>query len=305
MERMRKKVRVRERRKMEVDYEFQRKRRRERDLIEKMAFVALNPLQLNFFRLLYSIRVSMDPRSREFLRFAFNGVIGAVQVVKSMGKFKDRMESKKIEALEGVISEATLELENVLDSHVSDQFVSQFESESIQLAGDERRPFLFSLNLQGIEQDIDGIMQTVMKMERLLNPWLQEEEERVGSKCKQKFFFYRVLSRSWFISLFATKAAQLFLGMKEDYIQELENLLPQQEDDDDYVIIFTRNRITDHFEIVTQDLMPEEEEEEEKDDYISRLELVQRFGKINVDLMIRWIDKQSCCFNLCNGDGHY
>ncbi|KAI3464224.1 hypothetical protein Pfo_020887 [Paulownia fortunei] len=89
--------------------------------------------------------------------------------------------SKRMNALDGQIRDASCKLEDVLESHVLNQFLSQSE-----ILGEESHPLSFSLDLQEIKQDIDSFTQTVKKLKEeyikeLSNP-LSEEDDAVSSR---------------------------------------------------------------------------------------------------------------------------
>ncbi|KAI3464226.1 hypothetical protein Pfo_020889 [Paulownia fortunei] len=84
--------------------------------------------------------------------------------------------SERVNALDGQIREAVCKLEDVLESRVSNQFLSQSES----------HPSSFSLDLQEVKQDIDSFTQTVKKLKeeyiKESSNLLPEEDDGVSSR---------------------------------------------------------------------------------------------------------------------------
>ncbi|KAL7115003.1 hypothetical protein ACP275_04G156500 [Erythranthe tilingii] len=92
------------------------------------------------------------------------------------------MNMKRVKILEGEIMDAVCEFEDVVESHVLNQFPSQSEQ---SVAEDEiRSPLLFSVDLQELKREIDSFIKVVNKMNEayiheLSNPLPEEENNRV------------------------------------------------------------------------------------------------------------------------------
>ncbi|KAL8530015.1 hypothetical protein ACS0TY_007187 [Phlomoides rotata] len=117
-----------------------------------MAYAAAVSLVDTIERLLHSWRISIVSPSRETLEFAQNEAKSLQEVLERLDKSRS---SSRIQALEGEIREAVCKLEDVIEFHVSDQFLSQSE-ESINGDDQTHHPLFFSLDLQNCSQNIDS-----------------------------------------------------------------------------------------------------------------------------------------------------
>ncbi|KAK6153292.1 hypothetical protein DH2020_012931 [Rehmannia glutinosa] len=135
-----------------------------------MAYAAVVSLKQTIQRLLNSSHVSIVPCSREILESVYDEAQSLPYVLR---RSPDRSSWQRLDALDGQIRETTCDLEDALESHVSNLFtLSQSES---------HHPSSISLDLQELKQDIDSFSQTVKRlkedyMKELSNPLSEEED---------------------------------------------------------------------------------------------------------------------------------
>ncbi|KAI3470175.1 hypothetical protein Pfo_026838 [Paulownia fortunei] len=136
-----------------------------------MAYAAVISLKQTMERLLNSSYISIVPPSLKILEFAYKEVQSLQEVLKRLDRSSSRSRSERVNALDRQIREAVRKLEDVLETHVSNQFL-----------GDESDPLLFSLDLHELKQDTAYFTQTVKKMKKmyikeLRNPLPEEDDD--------------------------------------------------------------------------------------------------------------------------------
>ncbi|KAI3464105.1 hypothetical protein Pfo_020768 [Paulownia fortunei] len=133
-----------------------------------MAYAAVVSLKQTIERLLNSSHILIVPNSSpEIIEFAYKEVLSLQQVLKRWDSDgSSSSSSDRVNALEEQIREAVCKLEDVLESHVSNQFRSQFES-----LGDLSQSFRI---------DLQGKMKKAYTDE--LRNLLSEEDDAVSSR---------------------------------------------------------------------------------------------------------------------------
>ncbi|KAI3464145.1 hypothetical protein Pfo_020808 [Paulownia fortunei] len=155
-----------------------------------MAYAAVISLKQTIQSLVNSSHISnVLNSSSEIIELAYKEIQPLQEVLE---RFDSNTSSReRVNSLDGRIREAVCKLEDVVESHVSNQILSQSE-ESLE---DESRPLSFSLDLQEVKQDIDSVTKTLKKMKEeyfneLSNPSLEEDvavssrEDFGGKKSK-------------------------------------------------------------------------------------------------------------------------
>ncbi|KAI3464106.1 hypothetical protein Pfo_020769 [Paulownia fortunei] len=146
-----------------------------------MAYAAVISLKHTIESLLNSCHISIVLNSSpEILEFAYKEVQSLQQVLKRLDS-SSSSRSERVNALDGQIREAACELEDVLESHVSNQFLSQSEE---SLGYDEGCSLI---DLEEVRQEIKFFSETVKKIEEeyieeLSNPLPEEEDDAVPSR---------------------------------------------------------------------------------------------------------------------------
>ncbi|KAI3464146.1 hypothetical protein Pfo_020809 [Paulownia fortunei] len=143
-----------------------------------MAYAALVSLKQTIQCLLNSSQISILPPSPEIRKLMYE--------IRSSQKFLKRLDSssgERVNAFDEQIREAACELEDALESHASNQILSQYE----EIQGDESYPLLFSVDLiREVEQEIDTFTQRVNEMEEVFRKKvfnrLPEEDDAVSSR---------------------------------------------------------------------------------------------------------------------------
>ncbi|EYU17740.1 hypothetical protein MIMGU_mgv1a018663mg [Erythranthe guttata] len=142
-----------------------------------MAYAAVISLKQTIDRLVNPSHTSMvQYSSPEIMKILYEEVRSLQEVLEGLDKSIGSICMERMNTLDGQIRETIWKLEDVIETQVSNQFLSQNEERSSHDAAD---PFLISIDLEELKQDFDSLIETVKKM-------------------------------------------------KEDYIQELRNPLPQQ-----------------------------------------------------------------------------
>ncbi|KAL8057215.1 hypothetical protein ABFX02_04G170300 [Erythranthe guttata] len=142
-----------------------------------MAYAAVISLTYTIERLIKHSRVSIVPKpSTQLVLFlhdqlrALKAVLRKLDYSSSGGSIID---TKTVDALDVEIREAVCELEDVIESHVLNQFLSQ---------SDENETRSFIVDLQELKQDVDFFAQTVNKLKKayiqeMINPLLKEKDD--------------------------------------------------------------------------------------------------------------------------------
>ncbi|EYU17685.1 hypothetical protein MIMGU_mgv1a023037mg [Erythranthe guttata] len=140
-----------------------------------MAYAAVGSLQLTIERLLNTSNISIvqnsSPKAIDLLYKEVRSLRGVLR--SEFDKRRSTINMKMVKSLETEITEAVYRFEDVIDSHLSDQFLLQSE---------EIHPLSISVDLQELEQDIDSFIEMVHDMKKayiheLRNPSEEEEEE--------------------------------------------------------------------------------------------------------------------------------
>ncbi|KAL7115002.1 hypothetical protein ACP275_04G156400 [Erythranthe tilingii] len=121
-----------------------------------MAYAAVISLKSVIERLLKSSKISFVPPSKKIIKSAYKQVQSLQQVLK---RFDDNISSssERVDALDEEIRESVRKLEDVIESHVSNQFLSQSE---------QCHPLLLlSLDMAELKQEIDSFNEEIKKME--------------------------------------------------------------------------------------------------------------------------------------------
>ncbi|KAL7153588.1 hypothetical protein ABFS83_04G179400 [Erythranthe nasuta] len=142
-----------------------------------MAYAAAISLKSTIKQLINSPRVSIVPKSLEIIEYLCNHHIPVLQIVlRKLDENIHAANMKSVNALDRRIREAIHEFEDVLDSHVSGQFLSQEEDDH------NPRPLLFFLDLHEIYNVIGNFMDTLKAMmevylNELQNPSPEEDDD--------------------------------------------------------------------------------------------------------------------------------
>ncbi|KAL7153187.1 hypothetical protein ABFS83_04G149400 [Erythranthe nasuta] len=121
-----------------------------------MAYAALISLKSVVERLLKSSDISFVPPSKKIIKSAYKQLLSLQEVLKRFDN-RIRISSERVNALDGEIREAVRKLEDVIESRVSNQFLSQSE---------EIHPLLvLSLDMVEVKNEIDSLNEKLKKME--------------------------------------------------------------------------------------------------------------------------------------------
>ncbi|KAL7153183.1 hypothetical protein ABFS83_04G149000 [Erythranthe nasuta] len=121
-----------------------------------MAYAALISLKSVIERLLKSSEISFVPPSKKIIKSAYKQLLSLQEVLKRFDN-RNRINSERVNALDGEIREAVRKLEDVIESRVSNQFLSQSE---------EIHPLLvLSLDMVEVKNEIDSLNEKLKKME--------------------------------------------------------------------------------------------------------------------------------------------
>ncbi|KAL8057267.1 hypothetical protein ABFX02_04G173400 [Erythranthe guttata] len=153
-----------------------------------MAYAAVISLEETIDGLLNSSHISFAPPARKTIRFAYKQVQSLEEILKKLDKINSS--SRRARDFDGEINDAVCKLEDSLESHVSNLFVSRSESQL--------------LDLQELKQDLDSF---TLKVKNIKDAYskeetLPEEEEDdyyyddvssriefAGNKCKVVGFY--------------------------------------------------------------------------------------------------------------------
>ncbi|XP_012829202.1 PREDICTED: putative late blight resistance protein homolog R1A-10 [Erythranthe guttata] len=149
-----------------------------------MAYGAVCCLELTIDRLLKSSHISINVQnsSHQILKHLYDEILSLKEALGEFDKRRSTINMKMVKTLEAEIIDAIYEFEDVIDSHLSNQFHSpQSEEET-----DHPRLMLFSVDLHQIKQDVDSVIETVNEMKRayiheLCNPSPEDEDDVVPS----------------------------------------------------------------------------------------------------------------------------
>lgn len=118
-----------------------------------MAYAALISLRYTIQRLMYSSNISIASPGLKMIKSAY-------RELNFLEKFVERLDNRgsleRENDVEGQIREAVFKLEDVLESHVSDQFLSQSESH-----GDEGCSLMISLDSEEMNQEMKSFSEMV------------------------------------------------------------------------------------------------------------------------------------------------
>ncbi|EYU23538.1 hypothetical protein MIMGU_mgv1a020112mg, partial [Erythranthe guttata] len=122
-----------------------------------MAYAALISLKSVIERLLKSSEISFVPPSKKILKSSYKQLLSLQEVLKRFDN-SSRISSERVNALDGEIREVVRKLEDVIESRVSNQFLSQ---------SGEIHPLLLVLSLDMVEvkNEIDSLNKKLEKME--------------------------------------------------------------------------------------------------------------------------------------------
>ncbi|EYU17691.1 hypothetical protein MIMGU_mgv1a025613mg [Erythranthe guttata] len=119
----------------------------------------------------------------KILEYLYDEVSALQEVLKEFDSSSRAISREKVNDLDGQIRGAVWELEDVIESHCPNQFLSLFDEE-ISPGEEDDPPFLF---LEELKQDIDSFIRTVDNLKKayvheLQNPSHEEEEEEEDEK---------------------------------------------------------------------------------------------------------------------------
>ncbi|KAL7115281.1 hypothetical protein ACP275_04G174900 [Erythranthe tilingii] len=123
-------------------------------------------------------RSRLETSCTKILKYLYDEASALQEVLKELDSSSRSISREKVNDLDGQIRGAVWELEDVIESHYLNQFLSLFDEE-ITLGEDDDPPFLF---LEELKQDIDSFILTVDNLKKayvheLQNPSPEEEEE--------------------------------------------------------------------------------------------------------------------------------
>ncbi|EYU23535.1 hypothetical protein MIMGU_mgv1a024600mg [Erythranthe guttata] len=147
-----------------------------------MAYAAAISLKNTIERLSSSSHISIVTKySRRNIKLLYKEVLSLLVVLEELDSNNNIIDRARVDALDGLIREAVYRFEDALDSHVSDQFISQ--SEGID-ADKIHQLMLISVDLKDLKEDIDFFIHTVNEMMKAytselhdLLPVVEEEDE--------------------------------------------------------------------------------------------------------------------------------
>ncbi|GFQ06974.1 putative late blight resistance protein homolog r1b-17 [Phtheirospermum japonicum] len=128
-----------------------------------MDYVALISLKQTIERLLNSSYISITSPSIKILDSAYKEVNSLQENLKKLDRNSSSRET--ISALDGKLSQAVSNFEDVLETHVSNQFLK-----------DENHPTSFSVDLQGLKTDIDFFRRAARTMKKAYVDGLRSSE---------------------------------------------------------------------------------------------------------------------------------
>ncbi|EYU23543.1 hypothetical protein MIMGU_mgv1a022015mg [Erythranthe guttata] len=121
-----------------------------------MAYAAVISLKTVIERLLKSSEISFVPPSKKIIKSAYKQLLSLQEVLKRFDN-RSRISSERVNALDGEIREVVRKLEDVIESRVSTQILSQSE---------EIHPLLvLSLDMVEVKTEIDSLNEKLKKME--------------------------------------------------------------------------------------------------------------------------------------------
>ncbi|KAH6828922.1 hypothetical protein C2S53_013489 [Perilla frutescens var. hirtella] len=140
---------------------------------------AVVSLQQTINRILESSRISLLPPSAEIIQLTYRELTPLQKTLKRLDRISKSKSRKKVNALDGRIKQAVWRFEDLLESHLSHQILSQqSEIDCVHL---------FSVDLQSLQHDVDSFIETVKDMEKMYVLELGslpevEEDESVSSR---------------------------------------------------------------------------------------------------------------------------
>ncbi|KAK6152014.1 hypothetical protein DH2020_014649 [Rehmannia glutinosa] len=161
-----------------------------------MAYAAVISLKQTIKRLLNSSHISILPPSRETLEFAYEEVLSLQEVLEKFDT-SNSSSSERVNVLDEQIREAVCQLEDLLETNVSNQLLSQSEESCL---GGESCTFSFSLNLQELKHDIDSFSYLVYKLKEeyineLSSSLPNEEDDDINISVPSRIYFERNKSK--------------------------------------------------------------------------------------------------------------
>ncbi|KAL8057214.1 hypothetical protein ABFX02_04G170200 [Erythranthe guttata] len=149
-----------------------------------MAYAAVISLKQTIERLLNSSQISLVPPSKKFIKSAYKHVQSLQEVLKRFDSCNNK-NNERVNALDDEIGEKVRKLEDVIESHLSNQFLSQYE-QSRDEDHEITHPSNLSVEMEEVKQEIDSFNETIKKMEceyiNELNNSAREEEDAVLSR---------------------------------------------------------------------------------------------------------------------------
>ncbi|KAH6788484.1 hypothetical protein C2S51_003490 [Perilla frutescens var. frutescens] len=130
-----------------------------------MAYAAVISAMQTIERLLNSSRILLSPPSLNIVKSANQELKSLKETLKKLDGGSKNVSWKKVNALDARIREAVSQFEDLLESVVLDQIVSQSESDASSN---------FSIDLQHLTQDVDFFMDLMKRMEEDYNLELQK-----------------------------------------------------------------------------------------------------------------------------------
>ncbi|KAL1563087.1 putative late blight resistance protein R1A-10 [Salvia divinorum] len=157
-----------------------------------MAYAAVISLMNTIEGLHNSSRITFDVTPcPEIIEPAYEELKSLQEVLKRLDGSSKSGSRKKVNALDAQIRDFISQFEDKLESHISNQFLSQ-SIESIN--GDESHPLLVSIDLQDLRQDFCSFVEMAKRMEecvdRLIN--MTEEEEDDDDDDDDEVVFSRI-----------------------------------------------------------------------------------------------------------------
>ncbi|KAH6773897.1 hypothetical protein C2S51_012301 [Perilla frutescens var. frutescens] len=124
-----------------------------------VGYGAVISLQQTINRILESSRISLLPPSAEIIQLTYRELTPLQKTLKRLDRISKSKSRKKVNALDGRIKEVVWRFEDLLESHLSHQILSQ-QSEIDGVC-------LFSVDLQSLQLDVDSFIETVKDMEKM------------------------------------------------------------------------------------------------------------------------------------------
>ncbi|KAL7115298.1 hypothetical protein ACP275_04G175800 [Erythranthe tilingii] len=139
-------------------------------------------------------RCRLGTSCAQILEYLYDEVSALQEVLKEFDSSSRAISREKVNDLDGQIRGAVWELEDVIESHCLNQFLSLLFDEEISPGEEDDPPFLF---LEELKQDIDSFIRTVNNLKKayvheLQNPSHEEEEEEEEEDEKDEFVHSRI-----------------------------------------------------------------------------------------------------------------